>query len=191
MTISVNNSSIALDPSEKVGTISHRRPGGGPRGDEPHRHEISRYVHAQDETDALSVCKHAHENTAYASAVFDSDRVRMHGKLVQDKPHMYGGIVAKVSDEVVGLIFGYRSYSFINITSVAADYVIYVLPEHRSVALFNGLIDEFERWAAEDEWTTTVILGVTEMDRCTSVHRLFRQRGYKLKTRLFAKELVR
>lgn len=181
---------MPLDSHGKSDTIGHRPWTGGPdRDDTTSATQIIAYNHQLHAHRTLSVCKYAHETTKYADEEFDPERVLMHGKEIADGVRDVCGFVAVVDDAVVGLIFGYRLYNFININSMAIDRALYVLPEHRSVATFDALLTAFEQWAAEDAWCRQVIISVTEMDRCASVHRLLRTRGYTLKYRQFGKEL--
>ncbi len=142
-----------------------------------------------DEQSALELCKYAHATTKYANEEFDDSRVLLHGTEVDEGVRDVCGFVAVEGNKVVGLIFGYRIYNFININSIAIDRALYVLPEYRSVGTFDKLLTAFEQWAAEDAWCKQAIISVTEMDRCASVHRLLRTRGYTLKYRQFGKEL--
>lgn len=152
---------------------------------------IREYNHEVDQRGALELCQLAHATTVYKDREFDPARVSLHGQDILHKRKGVFGYVAVVNDKVVGLLFGSMCHNFINLNSTAQTTALYVHPDHRSIDTFIGLITAFESWAKEDAWCDEVVISVTEMSRCESVHRLCRRHGYHVKARLLAKAMER
>lgn len=93
--------------------------------------------------------------------------------------HHGGGFVAEQQGEIVGMIGGMLTEYYFSMERFAADFALYITPEHRKSFLASRLVRAFERWAFS-LGAREVTLGISTEIHPERTVRVYERLGYKL-----------
>jgi GNAT superfamily N-acetyltransferase len=116
-----------------------------------------------------------YESPRYAA--MDYDQAKVQGRF-RHAIGEGGCFVAYEGDDLVGMAAAMTGEHFFSRTRFGADYIVYVLPEHRGGTAAVRLVRALERWAAS-KGATEMLLGVSVGSDDERTARLYERLGYR------------